>query len=992
MASEPREPGGERSGTPGRPARRSPIRRLLVGLVTLACRFPRTVLAVSLILAAVSLSAAALCLQYQTQRNDLLGPDKESQKRWKHYLAEFGDDDDIVAVVKGHDRRHMRQALDALADKVRSRPDLFDRLFYKVDLRGLRNRALLFLSLDEIRSIQQNIQGMGLLLQFGPLGWRNLTLQSLLAEADQRAAALQPGRPLSAADEQFFTQLLSICRTARDMLADPVRYKNPWSSLMAASHEPGVPATGLDKPGEPATGPAMPRTPQQQDLLAEPQYFFSEDRDAKGGEQKETLAFLLVRPVKEAGSFTAALKPVSVMREYVASLRRAWPDLAFGLTGMPVLETDEMAAADRDTHRASYLAIAGVSLLFVLVYRGLWYPLLTVATLLLGTAWAMGWLTLTVGHLNILSAAFAVMLIGMGDYGVLWVMRYEQARRRGLDVRAALVHTAIHVAVGNLTAATTLALAFFAAIFADFRAVAELGWIAGCGVLLCALACFTVLPALLTLFDRRMQMGNGEWGTGNERQSAGGLLLPFRGAHPHSPFPIPHSPFGDGWMPGLWRHSRWIVAGGLALAVALGVCASRVRYDHNLLHLQPRGLESVQWELTLIEHTAGASWHALSWTATPEEALALKARYEELPEVSRVVEVASLVPAAQADKLPLLEDISRRLRGLPERGVTIPHARPSRKGLLEIVARVAQRLEPAVGSSSLVAQLRASLDQLHGQLRSLPSVRLAEERLQDFEERLAGDLAEDLHRLREVSEPQPITLADLPPDLRERYIGKSGQWLLRVFARESLWDFGPLEHFCRRIRKVDPEATGKPFATVEGLVAMKDGLLRAGLYAFAVIAVVLLIDFRKPKTALLALSPLLLAVLFSVGLLALAGVPLNPANTIAFPLILGVGVDNGVHVLHDYLLRRAEGRPSISRAIGRGVLVKALTTSIGFGMLMISTERGLVGLGLILTLGVGCSMLSALIFLPAVLHLLDRRRRRAPALSQETREVLRRSA
>jgi predicted RND superfamily exporter protein len=114
-------------------------------------------------------------------------------------------------------------------------------------------------------------------------------------------------------------------------------------------------------------------------------------------------------------------------------------------------------------------------------------------------------------------------------------------------------------------------------------------------------------------------------------------------------------------------------------------------------------------------------------------------------------------------------------------------------------------------------------------------------------------------------------------------------------------------------------------------------------------------------------------VLFSVGILALFGVPLNPANMIAFPLILGVGVDNGVHILHDYLLRRAEGRPSISHAIGRGVLVKALTTMIGFGTLMISTERGLAGLGLILTLGVGCSMLTALFLLPAILYLRDRR-------------------
>src|SRR5207253_7342964 len=128
---------------------------------------------------------------------------------------------------------------------------------------------------------------------------------------------------------------------------------------------------------------------------------------------------------------------------------------------------------------------------------------------LTGTAWAMGWLTLTVGHLNILSATFAVMLIGMGDYGVLWVMRYESARRRGADVRTALLHTTTHVAIGNLTAATTLALAFFAATLADFQGVAELGWIAGCGVFLCALACFTVLPALLMVFDRRRIVEDG---------------------------------------------------------------------------------------------------------------------------------------------------------------------------------------------------------------------------------------------------------------------------------------------------------------------------------------------------------------------------------------------------------------------------------------------------------------------------------------------------
>src|SRR5207249_2478113 len=126
-------------------------------------------------------------------------------------------------------------------------------------------------------------------------------------------------------------------------------------------------------------------------------------------------------------------------------------------------------------------------------------------------------------------------------------------------------------------------------------------------------------------------------------------------------------------------------------------------------------------------------------------------------------------------------------------------------------------------------------------------------------------------------------------------------------------------------------ATGKPFATVEGLKAMKNGFQRAGIYALIVIALVLLVDFRTPRNTLIALTPLVMGVILSLGIMGLFGVPLNPANMIAFPLILGVGVDNGVHVLHDYLLRRGQGRSGISYAIGRGVLVKALTTTIGFG-------------------------------------------------------------
>jgi uncharacterized protein len=919
----------------------SRVARLLVALVSVVCRHPRLILALSLLLCGLSIAAAVTRLEYHTQRNDLISARKECRQRWQRYITEFGDDDDIVAVVQGTNRERMRQAVDALADGLRGQPELFDRLFYHVDLRHLKNRALLLLPFEQIRSISRDCLGdMARLLESGPTAWHALGLLTLTQEANGRAKMIldrKTDEPLSDSDKRFFTQLRAIADSAHASLADPRAYRDPWVSIISAPEG-------------------------QQDMLDAPQYFFSGDG---------RLAFLLVRPVKEAGSFTAALKSVSAARELVAGLQKQFPDLQIGLTGMPVLETDEMVAAGNDTRLASWLAIIGVSVLFLLVYRSVAYPLLTVVTLLTGTAWAMGWLTLTVGHLNILSATFAVMLIGMGDYGVLWVMRYEQARREGLSVRDALLHTTTHVAVGNLTAASTLALAFFAAMLADFQAVAELGWIAGCGVLLCALACFTVLPALLILFDRRDL----------SESDATPMILPLRWSAPvRSVNPKrltePSEADSDGrtpneWLPWVGRWPGLVLGCGLMVAVVLGVCAGRVGYDHNLLHLQASNLDSVKWEQTLIAHTAGASWHAISMTDTPAEALALAARYRELPGVSRVVEVASLVPPDQNDKIPFLKEIQDALSALPHRQAPILHPRTDLDQLRGELTRLLGRVRNLEGRAGLPAGLGEGLQRLSADLDPAQVSEIVS-RLCVFDQHLAESLAEKLYQLKDVSTPAPIEIAELPVSMRERYVGQTGRWLLRVFARDDLWDFGPLEHFTETIRAIDPEATGKPFGTVEGLKAMKGGLQRAGMYAFLVIVLVLWIDFRRPRDTLIALMPLLLGVLLSLGVLGVAGVPLNPANMIAFPLILGVGVDNGVHMLHDYLIRRREGLKGVSRAIGRGVLVKAMTTMIGFGTLMISTERGLGGLGLILTLGVGCSMLSALVLLPAALNLLTR--------------------
>jgi hopanoid biosynthesis associated RND transporter like protein HpnN len=902
------------------------IPRLLTALVAAVCRFPRTVLAVSAAVALVSACAFYTRLEYRTQRSDLMNPNKDYQQRWRKYLAEFGDDDDMVVVVEGTDRARMRAAIESLADGVKQRPELFDRLFYKVDLRHLHDRALMFLPAEQIESIQDNLRRMGPLLNgpIGPLAWKGLTLVNLLKQARERAGKLDPSAPLDPSDEQFLTQLLSVVRSAAASLSNPAGYRNPWDSLLA-------------------------RPPQQQDLIAEPQYFFSGD----GG-----LAFLLVHPLKEAESFTPALKSVNAMRDIVAAGREAFPDLQIGLTGLPVLETDEMDASQRDSNLAGYLALGGVALLYLVVYRGLRYPLLTVVTLMAGTFWAMGWLTVTVGHLNILSSTFAVMLIGIGDYGVLLITHYEDGRRAGRGVLDATLHTAAEVGPGVLTAGVSTALAFFAAMLADFQAVAELGWIAGCGVLLCVFACFTVLPALTCLTDRRPTVGGLAVITADGERVQSEIRDPRSEAQSHP------------WLPFLARSPRWVLAGGLAALAVLAVYAGRVGYDHNLLHMQADGLESVRWEQKLIDRTAGASWCALSVADSPAEALALKARYEQLPAVSRVVEVASLVPADQDRKLDLLRDVQQRLRGLPARGSTITPLPYSPRELVREINFLIGALAPQapVSPQPILEKLLRNLAELRDH-PVLASGALAQERLGEFGRRLAGDLLEDLHRLRDVSAPGRIALDELPAALSERFVGKTGKWLVQAYARDGLWDIGPLAHFVAQARTVDPEATGKPFGTLEGLKAMQHGFAWAGVYALAVIVAVLWADFRTVRHTLLALAPLAVGVVITLGVMGLMGVPLNPANMIGLPLIVGVGVDNGVHVLHDYRAR-ARGRSyTLAATTGQGIAVSALTTVLGFGTLMVARHKGLVGLGLVLTLGVSGCMVAALVLLPAFLRL-----------------------
>ena len=401
------------------------------------------------------------------------------------------------------------------------------------------------------------------------------------------------------------------------------------------------------------------------------------------------------------------------------------------------------------------------------------------------------------------------------------------------------------------------------------------------------------------------------------------------------------------------------------------VCAGfawRLQYDHNLLNLQARSADSVSWERKLIARAAGATWDAMSLARSREEALALKSRYEALPEVAKVVEVASLVPDEQERKLPAVAAIHAKLASLPPKE-KLPVPRGSDPAA---VCALAARVEQLAGGDAALAGATREL------ARTVAETPGAAGRLREFDRRLANDLATELHALKSVSRPAPIALADVPVELRERFVGANGEYLVRAFAKDSLWDFSALQTFTSAAQTVDPESTGKSFRTLEGLRQMRSGFEWAGVYALGAIVIVLALDFRRTSGLLLGLFPLAVGIVLTLGLMVLCGIALNPANMIALPLIVGVGVDNGVHVLHDYRARDRRRAYRLSASTGRGVLVAGLTTVLGFGTMLTARHAGMASLGLALTIGVSCCMAAALVLLPALLYLRDRARLAKP--------------
>lgn len=882
----------------GHSADESLLARPFVALTRAIIAFPWPTLAVGLAAAIVCLIYTAGNLGYRTSRLDLLNPKSDYNRLWIEYLEEFGEADDAVVVVEGAGREQVVPVLEELSKAISREERLFHAVLHEVDLGAIRSKGLHYLPPDELLGIDKFLNEVNPVLAGD---WSRLNVGSVagsIIERIQRAA--QGGRE---AMTQLATQRGELERLNASLLAalgNREPYKSPW--------------------------PAMPQA------FATLSELNSEYLLTKEG----TLGFVLLRlaePTDKMGPNEAT----DVLRDLISYVATKHPETKIGLTGLPVMEDDEMRASKTSMLWASVISLIGVGLLFVAGFGGLRHAVLANLILLVGMAWAFGFATVTIGHLNILSVTFTATLIGIGiDFGIYYAARYIQNRKQGLGLEEALIETSRSAGPSIVTGALTTSTAFFAAGLTVFTGVSELGIIAGGGILLCALAELVLLPAAISLVDRT------EWGQ----------TLP-------EPLAVHR------WIAPFARLPRFTLAGGITLTIFLAFGLGKLWYDNNLLNMQAVGLESVELERKLLSECNQSVWYGLSIADSREELLAKKAAFLKLPSVERTEEIVSMIPFDDEVKQPIIRRIQQRLAGLPERPPLIPVDRPERVG--QLLGQVQEMLSLAGPDDKCVRQL----GQVRDLLRRLP---LADcyTLISRFQQQMAGDLLSRLHTLRSIANPEPPKLTDLPTSLVDRFVGHHGKHLLKIYGRGNIWDTQALERFVYDVRSVDPHVTGNPLQAYEASLEMKSSYQQAAIFSLLVIIGVLMLDFRNFRDVALAALPLAFGVLQTFGLMGLLNIPVNPANLIALPLILGLGVDYGVHIVHEF--REQKGRYHMSPGTAVAVLVDSLTTIVGYGALMVATHQGLQSLGRVLTIGVTMCLFSSLILLPALLSLVTRHR------------------
>lgn len=605
------------------------------------------------------------------------------------------------------------------------------------------------------------------------------------------------------------------------------------------------------------------------------------------------------------------------------------------LTGGTVLSYEELKSVSEANIQAIAISFVLVAIILSVGLSSLWLVTACLITLLTGLIATTAFATATVGELNLISVAFAVLYIGLGiDFAIHLLLRYREEKLAILDNSRALNLAGKHIFKSLVLCAITTAIGFYSFIPTDYLGVAELGWIAGSGMFISLIFTFTLLPALLTFIQP------------NPRSASQKLL---------------NKPLFNTLINIPYQYKNSILLITLVIILGLSFQYNRISFDTNTLNLQDPENESVQTYRDLLKDSKTSPWSGVLLKQDIDEVEKAKQEIELLDLVDKVIWLNDFIPEEQEDKLFIIDDMSLLLGPLiATQSSTDINNKERLEAITVLNNKINSLTDNAIDEDLILLgnNLSALLKQVGNNSDNAQLVEIEQQLLKSFPGRMRF-LAEALNAVE-------VSLEDIPAEVHDRWVSNN-LYKMEILPVENLNDNVAMKNFVRQLQSYDNDVIGSPVISIEAGAAVINAFKSAFTYALIAIAILLLLLIKVKMDAVVILLSVFVGGVFTFGFMLLFNIPLNFANIIGLPLLLGIGVDSGIHIAGRFRQEHKTGRNVFMTSSSRGVIVSSLTTICSIGNLAFSSHQGTASMGLLLSLGLASMMISTMIILPAFL-------------------------
>jgi hopanoid biosynthesis associated RND transporter like protein HpnN len=868
---------------------------------------------------------------------DMLSKEHPAVVQYNYAVENFGTLSYLFIVLESDDPEMSKAYADALAGRLENRSEYVKRVYYKFEIKEFLEDALLFLPEKDLVELSRLIEEN----------------QDVLLDLAERPGLLSISRGL----DQVLARVLS-----RGEIPEPETGLD-----MGALFEPVDDLIGYLK-ARALEGPEAKTPMFRKDSL---------DRLVSGQEKipidlsesyllsrdKKHL-LLLVEPARPANDFEWCTEYMEVIEAELAELDRDIPGVWHGATGNAAVMRDENVTIRQDMKRTTLIAFFLIILLFAYSFRNLSSILMAGLGLCLGILWSFGAAYLTVGYLTAITSIFGAILLGLGiDYAILFLSRYTEERNRGHTIKESLDLTLTQTGKGVLTGAAATSLAFFAIITGSFRGAKEMGIVSGSGIIIFYLVMSFVLTSLLVWRDTRQSL------RGPRQRKFNPVLMRLINRAVYSAYvPI-----------------------FIVLVLIFGYMAfllPRYRFEYNYLNLEPQNVESIQLVEKIPEWFDIDTNYGMVVSDDLEQDREFTRKLKDMKTVSQVDSISSFIPENQEAKLVHLSRMKDVLAKLEPAKLSSAEGSFSREDMdeyLDSLRRVRDKVKGIKGLAFLgdmdeiedaAGEAMEKLDDLILSL-SQSDPEKTRENLSLLDRELAVHVKQGLDRLKNMTESTGITLDTFRqkhPQLIERFQGKDGRFLIYAYPSEIIWQEKVMKAVVRDLKAVSPDAMGMAILFDHILNQLKADFLKVALIALGVVFCVILMDYRRLSHTLLTLIPLVFGVVMMVGVMNFFELKFNIINIAMVPLIIGIGIDYGVYIVHRWI---SEGKGisslrAVVESTGRAVALSALTTMIGFGAIMFAQHQGLMLMSRTLVMGIGFCLLAAVLLLPALLLIIEK--------------------